>query len=53
VSEVACAVCGVAFEEEGAVDMGASFLDLKGKRFWFCCPPCEAEFRAAPGKYGG
>lgn len=52
-SEVACAVCGMAFEEEGAVDMGASFLDRGGRRFWFCSPPCEREFRAEPAKHGG
>jgi YHS domain-containing protein len=43
----------MAFEEEGAVDMGASFLDRGGRRFWFCSPPCEREFRAEPAKHGG
>lgn len=51
--EVACAVCGMPFESEGAVELGASFVDRKGRRFWFCGPPCEAEFRAAPERHGG
>ena len=52
-AEVACAVCGMAFEEEGALDLGASYLDRAGRRFWFCGPSCETEFRADPSKFGG
>jgi YHS domain-containing protein len=48
--EVACAACGMPFESEGALEMGASKLERGGRTFWFCCPPCEAEFRAGPGK---
>lgn len=51
--EVACAACGLPFEEEGALEMGASFLDRDGRRSWFCCPPCEAEFRARHEKPDG
>lgn len=51
-AEVHCAACAMAFEEEGALDMGASKLEREGKPRWFCCPPCEAEFRADPAKYG-
>ena len=47
--EVACAACSMTFEEEGALDMGASSLDAGGKRLWFCCPPCEAGYRAGQG----
>lgn len=49
--EACCATCQTTFEEEGALEMGASFLDVDGKRNWFCCPHCEAEFRA--GRRGG
>ncbi|MEA3200810.1 MAG: hypothetical protein QOE90_2238 [Thermoplasmata archaeon] len=45
-SEVACAVCGMAFEEEGALELGAIRLVRGGKTFWFCSPPCEKEFLA-------
>lgn len=51
--EACCATCGVTFDEEGALDMGASVLDVDGKRVWFCCPHCEAEYRAARGGRGG
>lgn len=51
-AEVACAVCGMPFEEEGALDMGASRLERGGRTFWFCCPPCEREFLADPAKFG-
>lgn len=51
-AEVTCAVCGMPFEAEGAPEMGASYVERGGKRFWFCCPPCEAEFNAEPSKFG-
>lgn len=51
-AEVACAVCGMAFEEEGALEMGASFVERGGRRFWFCGPPCEKEFLAEPARFG-
>ena len=44
--ECACAACRLTFEEEGALDMGASFVERDGKKVWFCCPPCEAEWKA-------
>lgn len=51
-SEVMCAVCGMPFEEEGAMELGATALDVGGKKFWFCSPPCEKEFRSDPERYG-
>lgn len=47
--EVCCATCGLAFEEEGALEMGASVLERDGKRRWFCCPHCEKELLARGG----
>lgn len=44
--EVACAACAMPFEEEGALEMGASLVEQAGKKRWFCCPPCEAEWKA-------
>lgn len=40
-----CAACGMAFEEEGALEMGASKLETPAGAVWFCCPPCEMEWR--------
>jgi len=51
--EVTCAVCGTAFEEEGAVELGALRVARKGRIFWFCSPPCEKEFQRDPEAYGG
>ena len=50
-SEVACAVCGATFEEEGALELGASKLERAGRTDWFCAPYCEQEFLAAPEKH--
>ena len=45
-AEVTDPVCGMTFDEESALDLGASFLEVDGKRVWFCCPTCEKEYRA-------
>ena len=50
-TEVRCAVCGLVFEEGSALDLGASFMDWKGQRYWFCSPACDAEFRIDPRRY--
>lgn len=51
-SEAACAVCGMPFEEEGALELGAIRISRGGKVYWFCSPPCEKEFLADPAKFG-
>lgn len=51
--EVTDAVCGVTFDEESAEEMGAVVVEHGGKRHYFCCETCAADFRAAPEKYGG
>lgn len=50
-TEVADPVCGMTFEEETAADLGATHVEHQGKRYWFCCPACEAEFRRAPERF--
>lgn len=50
-TDVACAVCGMAFPEEGALELGASRIERGGTTYWFCSPYCEQEFRAAPEKF--
>jgi YHS domain-containing protein len=27
------------------------YTDYQGKRIYFCCPPCIADFKKDPGKY--
>lgn len=49
--EVTDAVCGMTFDEETAEELGATSAVHLGKRYWFCCPECEREFRANPEHY--
>lgn len=49
--EVKDPVCGMAFDEETAADLGATAVEHEGRRYWFCCPTCEKEFRAAPQRF--
>lgn len=51
-SEVQDPVCGMSFDEETAADLGATHVEHGGKRYWFCCPTCEQEFRQQPAKFG-
>lgn len=44
-------VCGMEFPEEGAEELGACVLVHRGRKLYFCCPTCEAEFRADPARY--
>ncbi|MEA3224870.1 MAG: YHS domain-containing protein [Planctomycetota bacterium] len=36
---------------EGKPINKAIFTEYKGKKVYFCCPPCEAKFKADPEKY--
>lgn len=51
VGETTDPVCGMAFDEEGAEELGATCIVHAGKRYWFCCPTCEEQFRADPARY--
>jgi len=44
VTEVQCAQCGMPFEEESALELGAIRVERDGKVLWFCSPPCEKEY---------
>lgn len=50
-AEVTDPVCGMTFEEETASDLGATSVEHNGRRVWFCCPHCEAEFQRAPERF--
>ena len=50
--EVTDPVCGMTFEEETALDLGATFVETGGRRVWFCCPTCEQAWREGRGKDG-
>jgi hypothetical protein len=41
----------MAFEEEGALDLGAIRHVRHGRVVWLCSPPCEKEFLAEPSKF--
>lgn len=53
VAEVTDPVCGMTFDESSAIELGACMSEHEGRRFWFCCPSCQAEFRADPAKFAG
>lgn len=36
---------------EGKPINKAIFTEYQGKKVYFCCPPCEAKFKADPEKY--
>lgn len=50
-TDVTDPVCGMVFEEETAEELGATKAEHKGKRYWFCSPTCEHEFKAEPEKF--
>lgn len=50
-ADVTDPVCGMQFPEEGAEELGALHVQHQGKRVWFCCPTCKAEFEADPARY--
>lgn len=49
--EVVDAVCGMTFDEETADELGAVVVEHAGKKRYFCCETCAAEFRSAPDKF--
>ncbi|MDI3297999.1 MAG: YHS domain-containing protein [Bacillota bacterium] len=46
-------VCGMEFEEETALEMGAEVIEHQGRRFYFCSPACRRAFETEPAAYTG
>lgn len=44
IEQKTCPVMGSAINK-------AHFVEYKGKKVYFCCPPCKDKFTAEPGKY--
>lgn len=44
-------VCGMEIDERTAEELGAEVVELAGRRYYFCCPPCRDEFLRDPARY--
>ena len=51
VTQVRDVVCGMVFEEETALEMGASRVEHAGRAYYFCCAVCAEDFRRDPDHY--
>lgn len=49
--EIACAVMGSHKVNIAKATKDKMFADYKGKRYFFCCGGCPAEFKKNPEKY--
>ena len=49
--EIACAVMGSHKVNIEKATKAKMFADYKGKRYFFCCEGCPAEFKKNPAKF--
>lgn len=49
--ETQCPVCGMAFPEEDAEDLGAFKVERAGKTHWLDSSSCKEAFEKAPERF--